>query len=42
MEDLFKRNPLAQAYDENGNLTVTPILDDPLAITLLKQHYSKY
>ena len=30
MEDLFKRNPLAQAYDENGNLTVTPILDDPL------------
>jgi TonB-linked SusC/RagA family outer membrane protein len=30
MDDLFFRNPLAQAYDENGNLTVTPILDDPL------------
>jgi len=30
MEDLYKRNPLAVAYDENGNLTVTPIADDPL------------
>jgi len=30
MEDLYKRNPLAVAYDENGNLTVTPIQDDPL------------
>ena len=30
MEDLFKRNPLAVAYDENGNLTITPIADDPL------------
>jgi TonB-linked SusC/RagA family outer membrane protein len=30
MDDLFFRNPLAKAYDENGNLTVTPILDDPL------------
>ena len=31
MEDLFFRNPLAVAYDENGDLTVTPIEDDPLA-----------
>jgi len=30
MEDLFFRNPLAVAYDENGDLTVTPIEDDPL------------
>jgi len=30
MNDLFFRNPLSTAYDENGNLTVTPILDDPL------------
>lgn len=30
MTDLFFRNPLATAYDENGYLTVTPILDDPL------------
>jgi TonB-linked SusC/RagA family outer membrane protein len=30
MGDLFYRNPLATAYDENGNLTVMPILDDPL------------
>jgi len=30
MGDLFFRNPLATAYDENGNLTITPILDDPV------------
>lgn len=30
MEDLFFRNPLAVAYDENGDLTITPIEDDPL------------
>jgi TonB-linked SusC/RagA family outer membrane protein len=30
MNDLFFRNPLAQAYDANGNLTISPITDDPL------------
>jgi len=30
MGDLFFRNPLATAYDENGNLTITPIKDDPV------------
>ncbi len=30
MGDLFFRNPLSQAYDAEGNLTVTPIIDDPL------------
>ncbi|HLN53645.1 MAG TPA: TonB-dependent receptor [Lentimicrobium sp.] len=30
MGDLFYRNPLSVPYDENGNLTITPITDDPL------------
>jgi TonB-linked SusC/RagA family outer membrane protein len=30
MGDLFYRNPLSVPYDENGNLTITPIADDPL------------
>jgi TonB-linked SusC/RagA family outer membrane protein len=30
MTDLFWRNPLATAYDENGNLTLTPNPDDPV------------
>ena len=36
MSDLLYTNPLAQAYDESGNLTVTPILDDPLRINPLE------
>lgn len=30
MGDLFYRNPLSVPYDVNGNLTITPIYDDPL------------
>ena len=30
MSDLFWRNPLAVAYDENGKLTIAPIYDDPV------------
>jgi TonB-linked SusC/RagA family outer membrane protein len=30
MGDLLYRNPLAVPYDENGDLTITPIYDDPL------------
>ncbi len=30
MSSLFYTNPLAKAYDENGNLTISPITDDPV------------
>ncbi|MCJ7801783.1 MAG: TonB-dependent receptor [Candidatus Marinimicrobia bacterium] len=30
MDDLYYTNPLATAYDEDGNLTITPVTDDPV------------
>ncbi|HTE28707.1 TonB-dependent receptor [Flavitalea sp.] len=30
MNELFYRNPLATAYNEDGSLTITPIADDPV------------
>ena len=36
MEDLFYTNPLATAYNENGNLTIVPIPDDPTRINPLE------
>lgn len=30
ISDVFWTNPLATAYDEDGNLTITPVLDDPV------------
>jgi len=41
MVDLYYTNPLATAYDESGNLTVTPIPDDPLRINPLETQLYK-